>query len=104
MENHLDNIDFFAEYLICYEPLCRLDEAYDSDVYGFLMDWYPRKAIWSSEAYTKAYMASFRKFFKYLRESNRIEQTVEDEVCETLKDNKEAFLDAVAYDDTEFDW
>ena len=104
VESHLDNIGFFAEYLIYYEPLCRLDEANDSDVHGFLMDWYPHKAMWASEAYTKAYMASFRKFFKYLRESNRIEQTVEDEVRETLKENKEEFLDAVAYDDIDSDW
>ena len=104
MKSHIENIDFFAEYLTYYEPLRRLDEADDNDVYSFLADWYPRKAMWASEAYTKAYMGSFRKFFKYLRESNRIEQTTEDEVRETLKENKEDFLDAVEFDDPGYEW
>ncbi len=27
VKNHVDNIDFFTEYLVSYEPLTRLDEA-----------------------------------------------------------------------------
>ena len=104
VKSHSENIDIFAEYLTYYEPLCRLDEADSSYVYGFLMDWYPRKAMWASEAYTRAYMASFRKFFQYLGECNRIEQTIVDDVRETLKENKGEFLDAVAFDDTEYEW
>ncbi len=104
VDSHCENIDFFAEYLTYYEPLYRLDEGDAGDVQGFLLDWYPRKAMWASEAYTRAYMASFRKFFKFMAETNRIEQTTVDEVRETLKENKEDFLDAVAFDDTDYDW
>ena len=64
----------------------------------------PRKAMWASPANTRSYMASFRKFFKFMAETNRIEQTTVDEVRETLKENKEDFLDAVGFDDTEYDW
>ncbi len=104
VKSHLGNIDFFAEYLTYYEPLLRLTEADDVDVYEFLMNWYPRKAMWASEANTRSYMASFRKFFKYLKESNRIEHSIVDDVRETLRENKEGFLEAVAFDDDEYEW
>ena len=104
VQNHTTNIDFFAEYLISYEPLHKLDEADDSDVFDFLMNWYPRKAMWASEANTKSYMASFRKFFKYLRERNLVEQMTEDDVRETLKENKEGFIEAVTFDEEGYEW
>lgn len=102
VKNHVDNIEFFAEYLVYYEPLYELDEADSGDIYGFLADWFPRKAMWASESSTRSNMASFRKFFKFLRESERIDREIEDEVRETLKENKEKFLEAVEFDDT--DW
>ena len=99
IKNHIDNISFFAEYLAYYEPLNRLDEADAGDVYSFLADWFPRKAMWASQSSTRSNMASFRKFFKFLRESNRVDEDIESEVRYTLKEDKEEFLDAVAFDD-----
>lgn len=99
VKTHVDNIDFFAEYLVYYEPLYKLDEADAGDVYSFLADWFPRKAMWASESSTKSNMASFRKFFNFLRESNRIDEDVEVELRATLKEGKDEFLDAVAFDD-----
>ena len=95
-----ENIEFFAEYLVYYEPLAKLDEADDSDVYSFLGDWFPRKAMWASESSMKSNMASFRKYFKFLRESGRIKKEVVDDIRETLKENKDEFLEAVAFDDS----
>ncbi len=46
IKNHVDNIDFFTDYLVYYEPLEKLDEADGSDVRMFLTDWFPRKARW----------------------------------------------------------
>jgi hypothetical protein len=46
-----------------------------------------------SENNTKSYIASFKKFFKYLVESNRISPNIEAEVRETLKEYKEEFLE-----------
>ncbi len=99
VKNHIDNISFFAEYLVCYEPLNKLDEADVSDVYSFLADWFPRKAMWASESSMKSNMASFRKFFKFLSESNRVDDDTEIEVRDSLKENKDELLDAVAFDD-----
>ena len=86
VKNHISNIEFFIEYLISYEPLSSLEEANGSDVYGFLMDWYPRKAMWASKENTKSYMATFRKYFKYLVENKLAENEVEEEVREIIKE------------------
>ncbi len=64
IKNHIDNIDFFAEYLLSYDPLEHLDEAAEGDVASFLMDWFPRKAMWASVSSMKSNIASFKKFFK----------------------------------------
>ena len=40
---HVDNIRFFARYLLLYSySLRRLDEATEGKVYGFLEDWFPK--------------------------------------------------------------
>ena len=102
VKNHIDNMSFFAEYLVYYDSLNKLDEADAGDVYDFLADWFPRKAMWACESSTKSYIASFRKFFKFLRESNRIDDDSEIEVRDTLKEHKDEFLDAVALDDDDY--
>ena len=104
IKTHVENMDFFAEYLVYYEPLCALDEADAGDVTSFLLDWYPRKAMWSSVSHTKSHMATFRKFFKFTSETNRIDKVVENEVRQVLKDEKDEFLEAVASDDDEDGW
>ena len=53
----------------------------------------------ASESSMKSNMASFRKFFKFLSESNRGDDDTEIEVRDSLKENKDELLDAVAFDD-----
>ena len=61
---HVDNIRFFARYLLLYRySLRRIDEATEGNVYDFLEDWFPRKALWASVSSMKVYLASFKKFF-----------------------------------------
>jgi len=103
IKKHLDNIDFFTDYLTYYEPLCRLDEADEGDVASFLMDWYPRKAMWASVSSTKSYLASFRKFFKFMGQTGRLADDRVAEILDTLKQQREDFLAAIE-DDEEDDW
>lgn len=100
VKNHVENVDFFTEYLVYYEPLTKLDEANVGNVYGFLGDWLPRKAMWVSVFSMRSNMASFRKFFKFLRETGRINQEIEDDVRDTLKEHKDEFLEAGEFDDS----
>jgi hypothetical protein len=60
------------------------------------MDWFPRKALWASESSTKSYMTSFKKFFSYMVETEKISPEIEAEVKDTLKEGKQEFLDAVS--------
>ena len=97
IRDHVDNMRFFARYLLLYTySLRRLDEATEGAVYDFLEDWFPRKALWASVSSMKVYLASFRKFFKWMGESGLVApQTVED-VLATLKDSRTLFLKKVA--------
>ena len=99
VKNHVDNIDFFTEYLVSYEPLTRLDEADEGDISAFLLDWFPRKALWASVSNTKQYLASFKKFFQWMGDTQRIAPEVVEDVLTTLKEEREDFLEAVNDDD-----
>ena len=101
IETHVLNMDFFTEYLFSYLPLSKLDETQPTDIYDFLADWFPRKTTWASPYNTKSHIASFRKFFKFLRENEQFDPKMENEIKKTLKENKQVFLDAVDFGD---DW
>jgi len=95
--DHVDNMRFFARYLLLYASSpCRLDEATEGNVYDFLEDWFPRKALWASVSSMKVYLASFKKFFTWMGATGLVApQTVED-VLSTLKDSRNLFLRKVA--------
>src|SRR5919199_5719832 len=82
---HVENMEFFATYLVYYEPLKRLDQAESGDVWMFLADWFPRKALWASERSVKAYLATFKKFFTWMRETGQVPAATTARVLETLK-------------------
>ncbi len=94
---HVDNIRFFARYLLLYAySLRRLDEATEGNVYDFLEDWFPRKALWASVSSMKVYLASFKKFFKWMAETGLIAPATVEDVLATLKDSRTLFLRKVA--------
>lgn len=92
---HVENIDFFTEYLTYYEPLRRLDEAEGSDVWMFLSDWFPRKAMWASPSSVKSNMASFKKFFQWMGETGRVSPETVVDVLAELKEGRTQFLENV---------
>ncbi len=97
VRNHVDNIDFFTEYLVYQEPLEKLDEADGSDVWMFLGDWFPRKAMWASESSVKSNMASFKKFFQWMGETGRVSPETLDDVLSTLKEGRDEFIEAAEF-------
>ena len=92
IKNHVDNIDFFTEYLVYSEPLKKFDEADGSDVWMFLLDWFPRKALWSSVTSVKSYLGSFKKFFQWMGETRPVSPETVAEVLDTLKEGRDEFL------------
>ena len=96
IDKHVDNIDFFTNYLVFYEPLKKLDEADSGDVWMFLADWFPRKALWASVSSVKSYLASFKKFFQWMGEIGCVSPKTVADVLDTLKYDRDEFLRAVA--------
>ncbi len=96
VKTHISNINFFTNYLVYYEPLKKLDEADNGDVRMFLVDWFPRKAMWASITSVKSNIASFKKFFRWIVETGRISPETVADVLNTLKEGREDFLEAVA--------
>jgi site-specific recombinase XerD len=96
IKNRVEDIDFFTEFLVYYEPLQKLDEADSSEVWMFLTDWFPRKALWASVTSVKSYLASFKKFFQWMGETGRVSPETVADVLTTLKDGRDEFLEAVS--------
>ena len=96
IRDHVDNLRLFEHYLLLYaHSLRRLDEATDSEVYWFLTDWFPRKALWASVSSMKVYLASFKKFFTWMGETGLVSPETVAEVRSTLKEERRVFLRAV---------
>ena len=94
---HVDNMRFFGRYLLWYgSSLRRLDEATEGDVYDFLEEWFPRKALWASVSSMKVYLASFKKFFTWMGETGLVAPETVEDVLSTLKDSRTLFLRKVA--------
>jgi hypothetical protein len=97
IKEHVDNMHFFSRYLLLYaHSLRRLDEATEGTVYDFLEDWFPRKALWASVSSMKVYLASFKKFFKWMGETGLVSPTTVEDVLSTLKEDRNFFLRKVA--------
>ena len=95
VKTHVDNINFFTNYLVYYEPLKKLDEATSGDVWMFLANWFPRKALWASVPSVKSNIASFKKFFQWMGETGRVSPETVANVLTTLKERRDYFLKRV---------
>ena len=94
IRDHVDNMRFFARYLLLYAySLRRLDEATEGAVYDFLEDWFPRKALWASVSSMKVYLASFKKFFQWMGAAGLVSAATVAEVLSTLKEERNVFLE-----------
>jgi site-specific recombinase XerD len=93
---HVENLWLFEHYLLLYDySLRRLDDATDSEVYWFLADWFPRKALWASVSSMTVYLATFKKFFTWMGETGLVSPQVVADVLSTLKEERRVFLKAV---------
>jgi site-specific recombinase XerD len=96
IRDHVDNLRLFEHYLLLYDySLRRLDEATDSEVYWFLTDWFPRKALWASVSSMTVYLATFKKFFIWMGATSLVSPQVVADVRSTLKEERHVFLRAV---------
>jgi len=102
IKSHMDNLSFFEEYLVYYEPCESLFEVDSIDVSEFLGDFFPRKAMWASPAHIKSNISTFKKFFKFLNIINIIDQDAYDDLLETIKEEKEEWISSATFNDEYF--
>ena len=92
VKTHVDNVDFFTEYLVYYEPLRPLVTADATDFYSFSAYWFPRKAMWASIATARSNLTSFVKFARFMRQTERWSAKRELAILDTLKANRDEIL------------
>lgn len=99
VKSHVDNIDFFSEYLTYYEPLESLYETDVCAVSDFLGDFFPRKAMWACPTNVKSYITTFKKFLKWMAELNYLPENELEQLSELIKEEKEEWIASVSFED-----
>ena len=89
--DHISNVDFYInEYLQYYDAksvqlgIDALDE--------FFMDWFPRKAMWSSPFHVKSNITSLKKFYNFMFYKGVVTPEDLNKLKVITKDNKENWL------------
>ena len=91
IKTHVSNVEFYInDYLGC-DLLDVTKGCYKVD--RFLGDWFIKKAAWSSCAHIKSSASSFKKFYAYLLEKNVVTQEDYDDLCETIKECMQDWLE-----------
>jgi len=102
IKTHASNVEFYINDYLGYDMMdvtkgCRRIDS-------FLGYWFIRKAAWSSCAYIKSYASSLKKFYAYLLEENLVEQDDYYDMCKTIKDRMQEWLEEMKrYEDWLFE-
>lgn len=104
IEKHCSNIAFYGnDYLLNYES-CTLIDGADciSDFLGF---WFIRKCMWANQTTMKEYITSFKKFYCWMLNIEKITKIDYEVMVITIKENKEVWLEIVRkYNDPNTDF
>ena len=85
-----------------YEPLKNMDV---SDIDDFMGDYFPSKAMWACPTNVNAYIATFKKFFKWQITNDTRDTSDYAELLATIRENKEVWMESVCEDDEDtYDW
>lgn len=102
---HVRNIQGFTDVYLNYyvdtaEDLRSGDQLTAWKVYDFVTDWLPRKCWVTSERRIKGYLASFKKYVKFLEEYGYLATEPAADIIETLKEERHVMIrSAVTYYD-----
>jgi site-specific recombinase XerD len=95
VKSQTQDLDFFTEYLVYYEPLEKLSKTDTSDVSDFLDDFFPRKALWANQTSVKQYITVFKKFFKWMIAIELMKEEEYEVLLDEIKESKEEWLSSV---------
>lgn len=92
IETHVNNVDFFINtYLLHREALRAKEGVWEISFYQ--VNWFIRKALWSSVAKIKSNAASFKKFYKFMHEKGEIDDEALEEVNWLAKEEMAEWID-----------
>jgi len=102
IDTHIANVDFYINDYLCYYDMLDVSRGCH-EIYGFLGNWFIRKAMWASCAHIKSNAAGIKKFYAYLLEQKVIKQGDYDVLCETIKEYMPDWLEEMRrYDESIF--
>jgi site-specific recombinase XerD len=103
IHKHISSVEFYINDYVCYYDLIDASQGCHK-IYGFLGDWFIRKAAWSSCAHIKSYAASIKKFYAFMLEAKVVEQEDYDNLCDIIKEYMPEWLDEMKrYEDMLFE-
>ncbi len=105
IKNHIANVEFFAnEYLLHYD-IIPIEKGF-IEIGGFLGDFFIRKAMWASKNSILENIASFKKFYTFLNEINKISTSDLNEMKKMIKEEKNEWIKEFEnyWNDIEEDW
>lgn len=94
IKNHVNNVSFYINEFLLYT---RAIEAKNGamDIGLFLGDWFIRKAMWSSINQIKANIASLKKFYTFMFESDYIDEEELYDMLDLIIDEKDSWAEAM---------
>jgi len=104
IQNHVNNVDFFVNnFLLRYEIIPAEEGSYK--IGEFLGDYFIRKAMWSTKAAIKENIASFKKFYTFLNEIEKVSDEDLFEMKLMIKEEKSTWLERVEkFNNSGVDW
>ncbi len=94
INNHVDNIDFFANGFLLRYDVIPIEKGF-AKIGSYLGDYFIRKTSWSSKNSIKQNIVSFKKFYTFLYEIGKIPKEDLEELKDTIKEEKEYWIEAV---------
>lgn len=98
IQKHVRNLDRFAFEYLLYEggsvgSPCPADEAAPADIDEFLVEWLPYEVYGSPEAAVKSHIASLKKFYRCLAETEQMVADEADEIVDLLREDRAYYID-----------
>lgn len=93
IQNHVDNVDFYLNfYTVEYLEDSAEEAMHESTLNSFMIDFFPRKALWCSMSAIKEMSASLVKFYKWMNENDLVDNKDFAEFRLAVKENKDSWV------------
>lgn len=88
IEKHVGNIRFYGNEYLANAEQETLDED-TTNILDFMGYYFPQKCLWANKTTVNEYVASFKKFYLFMTETERVPYEEYMEMNEMIKEEKE---------------